>query len=40
MTKPNLQVGDHAPDFTGITTDGSRVALNDYRGKNSACIFT
>ena len=28
-----LRAGDPAPDFEGVTTDGKRVALKDYRGK-------
>ncbi len=41
MTKHNssLQVGDPAPDFSGSTTDGSRVALKDYAGRKLIMYF-
>ncbi len=28
-----LRPGDPAPDFEGVTTEGKRVALKDFRGK-------
>jgi peroxiredoxin Q/BCP len=31
--------GDIAPDFSGLTTDGSRVRLRDYRGKKLVLYF-
>jgi thioredoxin-dependent peroxiredoxin len=31
--------GDPAPDFAGLTTDGSRVRLRDYRGKTLVLYF-
>ncbi|MBL8525395.1 MAG: thioredoxin-dependent thiol peroxidase [Betaproteobacteria bacterium] len=37
MTK--LKPGDPAPDFTGKTTDGSKVSLKDYRGKKLIMYF-
>jgi peroxiredoxin Q/BCP len=35
--KPNP--GDPAPDFSGLTTDGSRVSLEDFRGKKLVLYF-
>ena len=37
MTK--LKVGDNAPDFAGATTDGSKISLNDFRGKKLILYF-
>ena len=34
-----LKPGDPAPDFEGVTTDGKRVALKDYRGKKLVMYF-
>ncbi len=34
-----LKAGDPAPDFEGVTTDGRRVALKDYRGKKLVMYF-
>lgn len=34
-----LNVGDAAPDFSGTTTDGSKVALKDFRGKTLILYF-
>ena len=34
-----LKAGDPAPDFQGVTTDGKRVALKDYRGKKLVMYF-
>lgn len=31
--------GDSAPDFSGLTTDGSKVRLQDYRGKKLVLYF-
>jgi len=31
--------GDTAPDFSGLTTDGSRVRLQDYRGRKLVLYF-
>ena len=33
------RAGDIAPDFSGLTTDGSRVRLRDYRGKRLVLYF-
>jgi peroxiredoxin Q/BCP len=34
-----LKPGDRAPDFEGITTDGTRVSLADYRGRKLVLYF-
>jgi thioredoxin-dependent peroxiredoxin len=34
-----LKPGDKAPDFTGKLTDGSKVSLNDYKGKKLVMYF-
>jgi peroxiredoxin Q/BCP len=34
-----LKPGDPAPDFEGLTTDGKRVVLKDYRGKKLVMYF-
>ena len=34
-----LKAGDPAPDFDGITTDGKRVSLKDYRGRRLVMYF-
>jgi len=34
-----LRAGDPAPDFEGVTTDGSRVALKDFRGRKLVLYF-
>ena len=34
-----LNVGDAAPDFSGTTTDGSKIALKDFRGKTLILYF-
>lgn len=31
--------GDPAPDFSGLTTDGTRVGLKDFRGKKLVLYF-
>jgi peroxiredoxin Q/BCP len=38
MTTP-LKPGDPAPDFEGVTTDGSRVSLKDFRGRKLVMYF-
>jgi peroxiredoxin Q/BCP len=37
MSRP--KPGDAAPDFEGLTTDGSRVSLASYRGKKLVMYF-
>jgi peroxiredoxin Q/BCP len=34
-----LQAGDPAPDFSGVTTDGQRVSLADFRGRKLVMYF-
>ena len=34
-----LKEGDQAPDFTATTTDGTRVSLSDFKGKNVVLYF-
>ena len=34
-----LKAGDPAPDFQGVTTDGKRVALKDFRGRTLVMYF-
>jgi peroxiredoxin Q/BCP len=34
-----LKAGDPAPEFSGMTTDGTRVALKDYRGRKLVMYF-
>lgn len=34
-----LKPGDPAPDFSGLTTDGTRVALADFRGRKLVLYF-
>ena len=34
-----LKPGDPAPDFEGLTTDGHKVSLADYRGKKLVLYF-
>ena len=34
-----LKPGDPAPDFQGVTTDGKRVSLKDYRGRKLVMYF-
>jgi peroxiredoxin len=40
MTPPktNLKVGDMAPDFTLTATNGQKVKLSDFRGKNTVVL--
>lgn len=39
MRDKKLNVGDAAPPFTGITTDGNTVSLADYMGKKLVLYF-
>jgi peroxiredoxin Q/BCP len=34
-----LKAGDPAPDFSGMTNDGTRVTLKDYRGRKLVMYF-
>lgn len=34
-----LRAGDPAPDFSGLTTDGTPVALKDFRGRKLVLYF-
>jgi peroxiredoxin Q/BCP len=34
-----LRPGDPAPDFAGLTADGTRVALSDFRGRKLVMYF-
>lgn len=34
-----LKPGDPAPDFSGLTTDGTRVSLADFRGRKLVLYF-
>ena len=34
-----LRAGDPAPDFSGVTTDGKRISLADYRGRKLVMYF-
>ena len=34
-----LAAGDPAPDFEGVTTDGARVSLKDFRGRKLVMYF-
>ena len=34
-----LRAGDPAPDFEGVTTDGTRVSLRDFRGRKLVMYF-
>jgi peroxiredoxin Q/BCP len=34
-----LREGERAPDVAGITAEGARVALRDYRGKRAVVVF-
>lgn len=36
---PKLKPGDPAPDFSGTTTDGTKVSLKHYRGKKLVMYF-
>lgn len=35
----HLKIGDPAPEFSAIATDGSRVALGDFRGRKLILYF-
>ena len=39
MARPPLKAGDPAPDFEGVTTDGARVRLKDFRGRKLVMYF-
>jgi len=39
MLMATLKPGDPAPQFDGITTDGKRVRLSDYRGRKLVLYF-
>ena len=34
-----LKIGDKAPDFSGVDTDGNRVCLDDFKGKKLVLYF-
>lgn len=36
---PRPKVGDAAPDFSGLTTEGTRVSLPDFRGRKLVLYF-
>jgi len=36
---PRPEPGDPAPDFSGLTTDGARVSLKDFRGRKLVLYF-
>ncbi|MBI3863921.1 MAG: peroxiredoxin [Planctomycetia bacterium] len=36
---PSIQVGDPAPEFTVTASDGQRVSLADFRGKQAVVVF-
>lgn len=36
--KTHLKVGDTAPDFTLPSTQGGKVTLSDFRGKNTVVL--
>ncbi len=35
----NVKVGDHAPNFTGLLSDGNQFSLSDLRGSKVAVYF-
>ena len=39
MARSPLKAGDPAPDFEGVTTDGARVRLKDFRGRRLVIYF-
>jgi thioredoxin-dependent peroxiredoxin len=39
VAHPPLKAGDPAPDFEGVTTDGARVRLKDFRGRKLVMYF-
>ena len=39
MSAMTLKPGDPAPDFEGVTTDGTNVSLKGYRGKKLVMYF-
>ncbi len=34
-----IEAGSKAPEFSGITADGTRIALSDFRGKQPLVLF-
>jgi peroxiredoxin Q/BCP len=34
-----IKEGERAPEFSGVTTDGTRVELDDYRGRQPLVVF-
>ena len=38
MPEPTVKVGDMAPDFTLMDTQGKQVSLHDFRGKKSVAL--
>jgi peroxiredoxin Q/BCP len=34
-----IKDGDRAPDFSGVTSDGKRVSLGDFRGKQPLVLY-
>jgi peroxiredoxin Q/BCP len=34
-----IEVGQRAPDFSGVTGEGARIALADYRGKQPVVLY-
>ena len=34
-----IEVGQRAPDFSGVTGDGTRIALADFRGKQPVVLY-
>jgi peroxiredoxin Q/BCP len=34
-----LQIGDTAPNFSAVSTDGSIISLSDYKGKKNVILF-
>ena len=39
QTKTHLKVGDMAPDFELNSTEGRKIKLSEYRGKNVVLAF-
>jgi len=38
VSKPDLKVGDHAPDFALPNQNGKAVRLSDFRGKKAVVL--
>jgi len=38
MPEPTVKVGDMAPDFTLMDTQGKQVSLHDFRGKKNVAL--